>query len=279
MRLRTALVALLVLVGSACSTPLGRDIPECERVLTNSIIMQIQAVPSAALVPCINALEAGWSFNDVEPRSGLAEFSLDSDRIGEPFLTVRTTASCDLPSVSVSISDEGGAELFKDVVEDITVRIVVIPEGPSEATTDAAQRIIVDLFDARINDREVDASIDLSEGSTADRIRAAQATGSHVLIVSLRDAEEGTVSLLLAGETEEQSGLTRQMLDEVEATVSKPSYVGSWFYEFDGGCTEYRFDARGPGVETVAGDAQRSLGFTDAETVKNIARSAGYEIP
>ena len=53
-------VMVLVLLLSSCSNRLGRDVPECEVPVTNAVIMQIQSVPSAAMVPCLNTLQAGW---------------------------------------------------------------------------------------------------------------------------------------------------------------------------------------------------------------------------
>lgn len=271
-------IAVTVLLGG-CSSQLGRDVPECDRPVTNAGVMQIQAVTSASLVPCVNTLEAGWTFNHVEPRSGLAEFTVDSDRIGEPFLTVRTTAACDIGDAEQSTSDEPGTELFRDVLADFTVDVVVIPEGPSDETTAAARSIVVELFDATMNDRNVDARIDDSTDPTSERIDAAANDGAHVIVVSIRDAEEGTVSLRLAGQSEEATGSVRQALEAIESTVRPPAYRGSWFYVFEGGCTEYRFDGAGPGIETIAGDVQASFSFTDTEMVKEIARSAGFDIP
>jgi len=277
-RSRILLAPALLLVLSSCSSQLGRDIPECDGGVTNSVVMQIQSVPATFYVPCVSALQAGWDFNHVEPRSGLATFTIDSDRIGEPFVTIRTTATCDFSSAEPASSDERPIELYKDVVEDFEVRIVVVPEGPTEATLEAAQSVVVGSFGLRMRDRAVDAQVDVVESSTRERIRAAQATDAHVITISIRDAEEGTVALLLAGESEEKVGTIRQVLDEIEEHVDKPSYRGSWFYVFEGGCTEYRFDAAGAGVETVAADVQRSLSFIDAEAIKQTARDAGYDI-
>ena len=279
MRSRLLLAMSLLLVLSGCSSQLGRDIPECDGGVTNSVVMQIQSVPGTFYVPCVSALQAGWDFNHVEPRSGLATFTIDSDRIGEPFVTIRTTATCDISGAGPASSDERPIELYKDVVEDFEVRIVVVPEGPTEATLAAAQSVVVDSFGLRMRDRAVDARVDVVDSPTRDRIRAAQAAGAHVITISIRDAEEGTVALLLAGESEERVGTVRQVLDEIEEHVRKPSYRGSWFYVFEGGCTEYRFDAAGAGVETVAADVQRSLGFLDADAIKQTAREAGYDIP
>ncbi len=280
MRSRIPLLLALLLLLSSCSSTLGRDLPECDTGASNAVIMQIQSVPGTSFVPCISALEAGWKFHHVLPRSGLAEFSIDSDRIGEPFVSIRTTADCDVSGAAPATSDERPIALYKDVVEDFEVRIVVVPEGPTDATLEAAQSVVVQSFGLRMRDRDVDARIDGAAGPTRDRIAAARSGGAHVITISIRDAEEGTVSLLRAGDSAERTGETvDHALEEIEDIVTKPSYQGSWFYVFEGGCTEYRFDAEGPGAESVAADVQRSLSFIDAVAIKQLARDAGYDIP
>ncbi|MEE9205679.1 MAG: hypothetical protein V3U50_01715 [Acidimicrobiia bacterium] len=277
---RMVLLVLFFLAAAACSDRLGRDTPECAAGVTNSVVMQIQAVKGTHFVPCINDLKAGWTFNHVEAQSGLATFNIDSDRIGEPFVTIRTTATCDVSGAEPAISDERPIELYKDIVQDFRVRIVVVPEGPTEATLAAARSVVVDSFGLRLRDRAVSIGVNVTEGPTGDRIAAAHADGAHVITISIRDAEEGTVSLLLANESEEQiGGRLVDAIDEIEDRVSPPSYRGSWFYVFEGGCVEYRFDAAGPGVETVAGDVQGSFGFVDAEAIRQMARDAGYKLP
>jgi hypothetical protein len=276
---RYSVLIPFLLIISGCSN-LGRSMPECDGGQTGTVIIEIQSVPGSFFIPCINALDAGWDFHDVEPRSGLSTFSLDSDRLGDPFLTVLTTSSCDISDAVKATSDERSIDLYKDVVEDLAVPLIIIPEGASDETLAAARSVVVATFGLRMNHRSVDARIDAGEESTRDRIAAAHSAGSHVITISLRDAEDGTVSLLLAQETEERTGLRLdQALGMVEDQASPPSYIGSWFYVFEGGCTEYRFDAAGPGAEDVAADVQGSLSFIDAEAIKQVARQAGYDIP
>ena len=273
-------LVLMSLVLGACSETLGRDVPECAAGITNSIVMQIQSVDETAYVPCINALQAGWDYNHVDARSGSAFFSIDSDRIGEPFLVITLTSRCDVSGAEQATSDERPIELFKDVEEDFTVPVVIVPEGPTEETLSAARSIVVDTFDLRLRDRAVDARVDTEDGPTGARIAAAHAAGAHVISISIRNAEEGTMSLLLRNEVEEGSDLRlSQAIDEIEDDVAPPSYRGSWYYVFDGGCVEYRFDAAGPGVESVAGEVQASFSFVDAEAIRQVARDAGYELP
>jgi hypothetical protein len=57
--------------------------------------LQAQAVPSAALVPCVHALPVGWSLADVAVNDGRSVLTLDHDRAGAAALVVRLTAACD----------------------------------------------------------------------------------------------------------------------------------------------------------------------------------------
>ena len=72
---------------------LGVHAPACGT--GHSMILSAQAVPSAALLPCIAALPAGWTIGGADIASGKASFWLDSDRAGPRAVTVTLTATCD----------------------------------------------------------------------------------------------------------------------------------------------------------------------------------------
>jgi hypothetical protein len=59
---------------------LGVNAPGCGT--GPSMILAAQAVPSAAMVPCITALPAGWHVGGAEIASGYARFWLNSDQAG-----------------------------------------------------------------------------------------------------------------------------------------------------------------------------------------------------
>ena len=59
---------------------LGAYAPACGT--GHSMILSAQAVPSAALLPCIAALPSGWSIGGADIASGKSSFWLDSDRAG-----------------------------------------------------------------------------------------------------------------------------------------------------------------------------------------------------
>jgi hypothetical protein len=78
----------------------------------HSIILAAQAVPSAALVPCV-ALPAGWQAGfPADIASGHATFWLNSDRAGGHAVTVNLSAACDLSGAQQVKSDEPGTRRF-----------------------------------------------------------------------------------------------------------------------------------------------------------------------
>jgi membrane-associated phospholipid phosphatase len=77
------------------------------------MILSAQAVPSAALLPCIAALPSGWSVGGADVRSGQSTFWLDSDRAGSRAVTVSLTATCDTSGAERFPSDQPGAERFE----------------------------------------------------------------------------------------------------------------------------------------------------------------------
>ena len=59
------------------------------------MILAAQAVPSAAMLPCIAALPTGWSIGSADISSGKVGLWLDSDRAGPRAVAVTLTAACD----------------------------------------------------------------------------------------------------------------------------------------------------------------------------------------
>ena len=90
---------------------LGARAPACGT--GHSMILSAQAVPSAALLPCIAALPAGWSIDGVDIASGKASFGLDSDRAGERAATITLAAACDTTGARQIPSDQPGTRRFE----------------------------------------------------------------------------------------------------------------------------------------------------------------------
>ena len=108
------IVAVAAVVGLKAFSPadnVGSYAPICGT--GHSMILSAQAVPSAALVPCIAALPAGWSIDGVDIASGKASFGLDSDRAGERSAIITLTAACDTAGARQIPSDQPGTRRFE----------------------------------------------------------------------------------------------------------------------------------------------------------------------
>ena len=93
----------------------------------HSMILSAQAVPSAALLPCIAALPAGWSIGGTDIASGRASFVLDSGSqagaggvhfvLGQAgqlqTVTITLTATCDISGAQQIPSDQPGMRRFE----------------------------------------------------------------------------------------------------------------------------------------------------------------------
>jgi hypothetical protein len=79
------------------------------------MILAAQAVPSAALLPCIAALPSGWtaSGTDAEIASGQASFWLNSGQGGVQAVTITLTATCDTSGAQQIPSDQAGTRRFE----------------------------------------------------------------------------------------------------------------------------------------------------------------------
>jgi tRNA A-37 threonylcarbamoyl transferase component Bud32 len=90
---------------------LGARAPACGT--GHSMILSAQAVPSAALLPCIAALPAGWSIGGADIASGTSSFWLDSDRAGGRSATITLAAACDTAGARQIPSDQSGTRRFE----------------------------------------------------------------------------------------------------------------------------------------------------------------------
>ena len=116
--LAVAMLAVIVLaVGETwnaffpAARNLGVHAPACGT--GHSMILSAQAVPSAALLPCIAALPSGWTIGGADIASGKTSLWLDSDRAGPRAVTVTLTAACDTAGAHQIPSDQPGAHRFE----------------------------------------------------------------------------------------------------------------------------------------------------------------------
>jgi hypothetical protein len=113
--LGAGLAVAVALAG--CSVDQAR-VPECPSgpdADVSTLTLMAQAVPDAALVPCIDAYAAGWSFEGAEIEDGRGRFWLESDRAGNRALQVILEARCDTSGAVEVPSDEEGARRFEEV--------------------------------------------------------------------------------------------------------------------------------------------------------------------
>ncbi|MBV9094281.1 MAG: hypothetical protein JO132_10455, partial [Streptosporangiaceae bacterium] len=109
-----AATVIAVFVSATAFKPpgnIGAFAPECGT--GHSIILTAQAVPSAALVPCLAALPAGWVVeHSAAIASGHSTFWLDSDQNGTQALAVTLSATCDVAGARQVRSDQPGTRRF-----------------------------------------------------------------------------------------------------------------------------------------------------------------------
>jgi tRNA A-37 threonylcarbamoyl transferase component Bud32 len=89
---------------------IGVDPPLCGT--GHSTILAAQAVPSAALVPCVSELPSGWRVGGADVASGHSVFWLDSDQAGPRAVTVTLSAACNVSGTQAEPSDQPGTRRF-----------------------------------------------------------------------------------------------------------------------------------------------------------------------
>jgi membrane-associated phospholipid phosphatase len=90
---------------------IGAYAPQCGT--GHSIILAAQAVPSAAMVPCVASLPSGWQVGGADVGSGHARFWLDSDQAGMRAVTISLSATCDVTGARQIPSDQPGTRRFE----------------------------------------------------------------------------------------------------------------------------------------------------------------------
>jgi hypothetical protein len=94
MRLWVVAVTITAVV-TGCAAHQQR-LSSCRSSNSAFFLLEAQAVPSAAFIPCLLPLPAGWSYSGSDIKSGLVRFWLDSDRAGPHAAEVRLARSCDV---------------------------------------------------------------------------------------------------------------------------------------------------------------------------------------
>ena len=106
-------IVIAVVVGGNAFRPagnIGAFPPQCGT--GHSMILAAQAVPSAALVPCVTTLPPGWQAGDADITSGHATFWLNSDQAGAQAVTITLSATCDVSGARQILSDQPATRRF-----------------------------------------------------------------------------------------------------------------------------------------------------------------------
>jgi hypothetical protein len=98
--------ALILIAVPACSASHYQQ-ASCTSHRQSVSVLEAQAIPTAAYIPCILRLPAGWSFGGSEVRSGFARSWLNSDRAGIHAAELTFTRTCD-PSRGVVVPLKAG---------------------------------------------------------------------------------------------------------------------------------------------------------------------------
>jgi hypothetical protein len=273
-----ALAAIGALLVPACSSALGATPPFCPssglQQLSSAIILEAQAVPSARFGPCLDKLEPGWVAHDLQPESGRAWFWLDSDRVGERFLTVTLQEECDTTGAEQGGSGVEGISLY-------TKTRAAEPMQPFAVITVAERQLAwAQELAGLLRDQGLPARVDASDEPLSERIQAAADAGEIALIVDDADVESRTAAIRTpdSPQDEESGQSLEQILRRFEADENAETLRGEWYLTFTGGCIVYEFDAQGPGAMGIADDVRGALSFVSLEELRESARSAGINI-
>jgi hypothetical protein len=93
-------------VGASPSCPQGNDdVPD-------TVVLIAQAVPTAALVPCVGTLPSGWTVPELQIESSYARIVLAGDVMGTEAVRVELTESCEVEEASSVPSDRDGTTRY-----------------------------------------------------------------------------------------------------------------------------------------------------------------------
>jgi tRNA A-37 threonylcarbamoyl transferase component Bud32/membrane-associated phospholipid phosphatase len=87
--------------------------PRCK--VSDPMILIAQSVPTAAVLPCVDALPVGWTFDAMDVVDGRTRLFLDSDRAGFHAVDVTLTESCDVAGATEVPTDEPGTKRYERI--------------------------------------------------------------------------------------------------------------------------------------------------------------------
>jgi membrane-associated phospholipid phosphatase len=92
--------------------------PGCDE-LSDQLVLLAQSVPSASMLPCLESLPVGWTYEGLSAQKGATFFYLNSDRAGMRSVRVALTRSCDTSEATPVPSDEPETERFERTTRQI----------------------------------------------------------------------------------------------------------------------------------------------------------------
>lgn len=104
------LVPAVAFVVSACGLSAETAAPGCADV--ERLAAVAQSVPSAAYLPCLQALPPGWRVDRFDVRSGSSSLSLLSDRSAGRPVEVRLSETCDVRGASPAAPRAAGVRSY-----------------------------------------------------------------------------------------------------------------------------------------------------------------------
>ena len=114
--------------------------------------LQAQAVPTAALVPCVASLPVGWSFGLLTVNNGVSTITVNHDRAGSEAIDLRFADSCDVTGATEVAADVPGARRFDggpdDGADTILTWYEVFPGGCATvqlSSRNAAPEVLEDV--------------------------------------------------------------------------------------------------------------------------------------
>jgi hypothetical protein len=276
----TILLAIVLLQGGCSNLGLGEaDCGSVDADISSSNILTIQSVPTAKYTPCVNELPLGWDRAEPFAESGRGGIRIVRDTPPSTFLTSTVTDSCD---VSEAVAVESGSvdiDRFEDIeLQPVSIGVSIVPSG--EEPLSRAQELVDELAEVEIDNRPATYTIDEAvDEPVSTRVEVALSQNDYVLIIDEVDAEDSTVQLRSNISAATGNNLApEEALDLIGDVVPDVFYRGNWYFTFEGGCITYEFDATGALAETIAEDAEDSLGFYPALELRELAKEQGFNV-
>ncbi|NND04208.1 MAG: hypothetical protein HKN91_15630, partial [Acidimicrobiia bacterium] len=184
------------------------------------------------------------------------------------------TESCEIGEAVRRDSGLPDIERFEDIsYVPSLIKVAVVPAGPEQLGY--ALGLIDQWAGVEIEERPV--SFLLDDETTADiedRLAADAADTDFVWFIDELDVAEGTVELRVPSGRSFSRITPSDALDVLEDLAPTPSYIGNWYFTFEGGCITYIFNAEKRMADAAPVVAERNLGFYPAfELWEGVAES------